>query len=503
MYSVCIISRLHPRKAAGNDGIAALALKMAAPVIAEQISGLANVSFSSAKFPACWKKAVVVPVPKSGEPTEPSNNRPISLLPLISKIVERLCYDQLYPYLEQFLSKAQSGFRKNRSTETALIKLVDGLLDRLDRGEVSVMVLCDLAKAFDSLEPEILLAKLARYGVSAEGVSWFRSYLTGRTMVTRLSSTQKCVTSPPAPVKFGVPQGSILGPLLFLVFVNDMPNCGLTSQVALYADDTMLCHAGQPPMLGTILKTLQDDADILVEWMDSNRLSVNPQKTQILPISRSTVGGVELVIRGERISASTQAKYLGLILDHRLTFRPHIDATAKKCRQALGQIAWSSKSLPKIVVQKAVESLVIPRITHQSNVWGGCGKGNIATLQKVQNQAARVVCNLGYYSRAHISPYIQNLGWVRVNEEIKRRDVMMMKRIIQGKAAPDTLPLSLPSHRYSLRKQSGRGFVLPDGSQRKFGYRAVQAYNRLAPEIRSLPNGESFKKAAKSLYLTC
>ncbi len=215
-------------------------------------------------------------------------------------------------------------------------------------------------------------------------------------------------------------------------------------------------------------------------------------------ISRKAKGPVELNIKGNRVTSCDRVKYLGLTLDSQLNFHAHVEGAVKKSRQALGQIAWSSRSLPRLVVRKAVESLVVPRVTYLSNAWGGSGKSNIAALQKVQNQAARVIFNLGKFSRARVSPYIAELRWMRVADTVKFRDIVMVKRLIQGAAVMEMAPLELPTHSYGLRQLSGRGFCLPDGSQKKFGYRAVKAHNSLPPEARNLPLGNCFKGLAKA-----
>jgi retron-type reverse transcriptase len=274
--------------APGLDGIKGYVLKAALPVVSGRIERLFNLSVDTATFPTVFKKAVVVPIPKVAGADDPDEHRPISLLALISKAFERIIYDQVYEYFGPMLSECQTGFRRGMSTEAALIRVSDEIMGNMDKQHVSLLVLLDLSKAFDSVDHEILLTKLSMYGFDNATVAWFRSYLTGRTQVTRCGS----VTSAESNVDAGVPQGSILGPLLFLILVNDLPKCIKNTLTRQFADDTQLLHSFDPKDDASIeaaRKQLNENLESVRKWCKANSLKLNAAKCVVLAIAHSVV----------------------------------------------------------------------------------------------------------------------------------------------------------------------------------------------------------------------
>ena len=213
--------KIDSNKSTGVDGISSRMLKLAASIIAPSITKLIKLSFSLNVFPSRWKTAKVTPIFKSGVPTDVTNYRPISVLPILSKIAERHVHNALYSFLceNNLIYIRQSGFRSKHSTETALIKIIDDLLFNLDNDRVSGMVLVDYRKAFDMIDHTLLLKKLEVYGISRDSLEWFTFYLKDRRQLVELGDKQSSV----AIVRYGIPQGSILSPLLFIVFIDDLP----------------------------------------------------------------------------------------------------------------------------------------------------------------------------------------------------------------------------------------------------------------------------------------
>ena len=230
--------KIDSNKSTGVDGISSRMLKLAAPIIAPSITKLINLSFSLNVFPSRWKTAKVTPIFKSGDPTDVTNYRPISVLPILSKIAERHVHNAVYSFLceNDLIYIRQSGFRSKHSTETALIKIIDDLLFNLDNDRVSGTVLVDYRKAFDMIDHTLLLKKLEVYGLSRDSLQWFTSYLKDKRQFVKLGDKQSSV----AIVRHGILQGSILGPLLFIAFINDLPLYVISSRIDLNADDTTL-----------------------------------------------------------------------------------------------------------------------------------------------------------------------------------------------------------------------------------------------------------------------
>ena len=236
------ICNMQNSKSPGLDQFNVRLLKLAGPYLSNCLAHICNLSLSGYTFPDEWKKAKVTPIFKSGDKSDVGNYRPISVLPIVSKIIERAVHDQLYAYLTNadLLSNAQSGFRSNHSTSTTLHDVQDYILNNMDDGYATGVIFLDLKKAFDTVNHDILIKKLKNYGIDNNELLWFESYLNNRSQVVNVNST----LSDFQPVNIGIPQGSILGPLLFIIFVNCLPDAVDKCKTVMYADDTsIMCKA--------------------------------------------------------------------------------------------------------------------------------------------------------------------------------------------------------------------------------------------------------------------
>lgn len=265
---------LQKNKAIGCDRISARLLKDAAAVIAPSLTILFNRSLTTGSFPSSWKIGRVTALHKQGDRTNVNNYRPITILPTISKLLERVVHDQLYKYFiaKKILAKEQFGFRPRRSTDAALIHITDNILTCMDSGQITGAAFLDLSKAFDTVNHELLLQKLTHAGLSNNTVTWFRSYLTNRSIFTMVDNKRSSAMQVP----IGVPQGSILGPLLFILFVNDLPQCLKSCNVMLYADDTVIYYSSS--MISDVESKLNADLANITDWFNSNFLTLNFEK---------------------------------------------------------------------------------------------------------------------------------------------------------------------------------------------------------------------------------
>ena len=322
--------RIKDSASVGLDEISSKMLKISAPVIVPYLTYIINRSLFENKFPNQWKMSKIIPIHKSGNTTSPNNFRPISIQPTVSKLLERFVQRQFMAFLEEnsLLSPAQFGFRRKHSTVTSLVKVTDEWMKAIDEGKYTGAVFIDLKKAFDCVNHDLLLCKLRNIGVSEECLPWFADYLKGRFICTSLNSN----LSTPLPISFGVPQGSILGPLLFIVFINDLFRYAGNCSIQLYADDTVVYFSGND--VDNIQTELNNSLFIIHKWMCSNKLTINFDKTVSFLIgSRHMLNKhdkLEILINNIPIQQVDHVKYLGFVIDNRLKWDIHTENLCSK-----------------------------------------------------------------------------------------------------------------------------------------------------------------------------
>ena len=292
-----------------------------------------NFSIKAGDVATEWKKARVTPLYKSGDAFLVNNYRPVSVLPVISKIIERHVFNSFYDYLNSnhLLTEHQSGFRPKHSCETALHNIIDNWLCNIDAGKLTGVLFIDLSKAFDTVNHDVLLKKLLSFGICQNTFNWFSSYLRNRTQCVKW----KGVLSKEKNVTIGVPQGSILGPLFFILFVNDYPKCLKHSTVTIYADDTTQDVSDKS--IDVIEKKLHEDLLNSMNWMSRNKLTMNLKKTQCMLIgtSQNLSKCRKLCVKvGDVLIENVKcAKLLGVNIDECLSWSVHIDVLCKKLQQ--------------------------------------------------------------------------------------------------------------------------------------------------------------------------
>ena len=364
------LQNLKTNKAIGLDKISARLLKDSADIIAPSLQALINKSFLEGKFPKNWKSAKVVALFKSGDKSNCDNYRPISILPTISKIIERAVHKQFYEFLQvnNLLFKDQFGFRNKMSTSSALLQLTDSLLESMDKGHVSGVVYLDLKKAFDTVDHSLLLWKLTEYGVSTACLKWFRSYLSQRSQQTSVGDALSLKRN----VTIGVPQGSVLGPLLFLVFINDLPLSLKYSNTILFADDSVIYYSGKN--CNEIQNKMNEDLALVKEWLNDHRLTLNITKSKFV-----VVGGKQqlkrfkdmtLKIKEDELSRETSYKYLGIIINENMTWGDHIASLQQKVEKRIGLLKRISHLIPRAQRLTLVNTMIIPLFDYGDTVWG-------------------------------------------------------------------------------------------------------------------------------------
>ena len=334
-----LLAKLNPHKAKGPDNIEAKLLKIAATELAPAISLLFQASLDQGVVPEIWKKAFVSPIFKKGDKAAATNYRPISLTCILCKTLEHIIHSQMMKHLDHhnILVDSQHGLRRKRSCESQLIRTINDIAKRMNDKTQTDAILLDFSKAFDKVSRKRLLLKLDHYGIRSKTLSWVDAFLSNRSQ----SMVVDGVKSDSAPVLSGVPQGSVLGPLLFLVYINDLPEC-VSSDTCLFADDTLL-H--RPVVSPDDTVALQADLSALEEWERKWNMDFNPSKCEVLHITnkRNPVDS-EYHLHGVQLGVTKAGKYLGVTISPNLTWNKHIDIAVKK---ANGSQAFLQRNLRK------------------------------------------------------------------------------------------------------------------------------------------------------------
>ena len=495
-----ILNNLKANKSTGLDKIPAKILKLSAEIIAPSLTYIFNLSLESGIYINEWKRARVTPIYKSEDKTKCENYRPISILPEISKVFEKEVFRQLYGYLtdNDLLSKHQSGFRPKHSTVSALIQMCDNWLSNMDVGKINCVVFLDIRKAFDSINHEILLNKMnLNFGISGNALKWFDSYIKDREQQCivngQLSSSKKIIC--------GVPQGSILGPLLFLLYINDMPDSLNNTTPSLYADDSEIYASSDNS--GDLISKLNEDLKNLSRWMRKNKLQIHPTKSKYMFIGSSyniknNICNEPILINSTPVPRVTNYKCLGVNLDDKLCWDSHIEMICKKVAAGIAAIKRVKPFVPPEMLKVIYNALVQPYFDYCSPLWDNCGIGLKEKLQKYQNRAARILTGATYDIRT--ADVFETLAWETLE---KRRDYLksiFMYKILNNLAAPNlnrmfykmsNCPIS-----YNLRN-SDTDLVLPqpktEFKKRSFSYNGAFLWNNLSVEAKKANTLTSFK----------
>ncbi len=387
-----IISSLKNTSACGVDEIPVSAIKSVSDHICPILANLINHSISEGIFPDSLKIAKILPIFKSGDKTLISNYRPISLLNTFSKIYEKVIFVRFEKFLNKYkiLYDKQFGFRKNRSTQLALISLLDCVTSALDKNEHALCLFIDLSKAFDTVNHSILLNKLNILGIRGIAHELIKSYLNHRMQYVDVDG----VSSDLLNITCGVPQGSVLGPLLFLLYVNDMHTSAKLLQFYLFADDTTIVFTSKD--INHLLKIVNNELSKLAEWFSLNKLALNVEKTNYMIFTNNnSVGGMTtgLFLEDAVLKRVHATKFLGVIIDDKLTWKNHTEAIGKKISSIIFIIRKIRFKINQKTAQKLYDSFVLSRISYCVIAWGGACKIYTSNLHRLQKRALRLCFN--------------------------------------------------------------------------------------------------------------
>ena len=496
-----ILSNLK-NSAAGSDGIKPSLIKLVKTEIMEPLLFLVNISLKQGVFPDLLKKAVVIPVHKKCCKQTISNYRPVSILPAFSKIFERIMCHRLVEYLEAFklLYANQFGFRRRHSTDLAIVTVVDSVLKSLEEKNVVLGIFMDLAKAFDTINHSILLRKLQNYGIRGTAHEWFKSYLNCRKQKVKYNED---VYSSEIEITCGVPQGSIIGPILFLLYINDLYKSSNVFKFILFADDTNVFISGKN--INDIIKTANIELSKIKRWFDANQLSLNIDKTNYMVFGSKCNGlNNSLKIGGKTLKQVHSTSFLGVHIDDKLTWKKHIEHVNIKVCKSIGILKKLCNTLSKSSLIKLYKCLVLPHINYCNIVWGATHKTSLSNLFISQKKAIKIALHLPkrtptnlLFERAKLNT-INGINKIQTSIFMFKYKFNLLPCGFEGKYTYNS-----DVHQYHTRQS--RCFHLPkissNRSKMSLYFRGPNLWNMLPQSIQEIPSLQHFKNSVKTFFV--
>ena len=460
-----LIKKMKGKRSCGLDWICGFSWKLAAPELIPEITALVNISIRSGKFYSKWKQAKVLPGYKQkGSKFDSKSYRPISNLSEISKFEERIVHNQLYGYLSsnKLLHPSHHGFLQHHSTATALHQIIDTWLQAADNGKLSATLFLDLKAGFDVIEHDILLSKLKEYGLCDLTISWFESYLKNRSQCVQIESTLSDLKAVP----WGVPQGSILGPLLFIIYINELPEAVKTeedleanSDIIIYADDNSPTVSHDDPI--KLMETIENDGKKVSEWFSKNKMICSGEKTKLL-VSGTRANREskldttqELVVCGDLVKESSSEKLLGVIVNNTISWKNHLhgnndeEGLLKNLSKRIGMMKRLRKYLPDSKFRQVLSALFTSKLCYCITVWGGIwnipgdlsentrrnmsiSKEDMRKLQVMQNKCLRMLTHMDKYTPT--TTLLKKANMLSVHQTVAHQSAIQVFNVLRNQA---------------------------------------------------------------------
>ena len=519
-----IILGLKNSKSTGIDNLDTYIIKLMVNEVLPVLTHIVNLSIQQATFPVLYKAAKVIPLLKKGDPLVPKNYRPVALLCIISKVIERVIFLQIVEYMNKndLFHPNHHGFRAGHSTLTAMIQMYDTWVQAVDKGEMTGVCMLDMSAAFDVVDHGLLLDKLRLYGFDDQALMWIQDYLSNRTQAVYIDG----FTSPFLSVNVGVPQGSILGPLFYVLFTNDLPetvmatesyvnfshlttHCIECGSLCCFADDSTYSISSRDQ--DDLKQKLNDKYNVLAQYMGNNKLKMNDEKTHLLIMAtrqRRRLLNIEVTIDTpvEEIKPIKYEKFLGIFIQDDLKWSEYIQNNDKSLLKQLNSRLSALKLISKVASFKTrlmvANGIFCSKLIYQIGLWGGTEDYLLRRLQVVQNRAARFVTKMDRYSPT--IEVLKTCGWLSVRQLVFYHSVVQIYKTLQIRS-PKYISCKLCTEfPYNTRLAGSDSVRLGPEFQckleitkRSFMNRATASYNILPEKLRKIEKLETFKKELK------
>ena len=482
-----VLDDVKPNKAQGYDSIPPRAIKASSSSIAEPLCDLINTIISRSHVPDTWKHGQIIPHHKKDSVLEKANFRPVTVLPAFAKVFERIIHMQMTEHFEGIFHDFMFAYRKFHGCAAALLTLTEHWREELDKRKVIAAVATDLSKAFDCLPHDLILEKLKFYGMNDNSVSLLQSYLSSRYQRVKLGQTFSTWMG----VSAGVPQRSLLGPLLFNIFMNDLvfaiKNCRLIN----YADDSKLYLSHQDPLV--VQDGINQDLANTIQWFQQNGMIANPEKYQAVVLG-NTAHDFEIKCSEELIPISNEIKLLGVTLDNKLKFDSHIRSICRKVGGQVNALNRLKNILPCKTKEALYRAFILPHFHYCSQIWHHCGARNTNKLEKVNERALR------YVYKDKTTPYDKLLKWAGLSSSLKDRRIQDMlitvNSCFQGRAPASISNLiNVRKSKYHLRGTNMLSLPKVNSTKhglRSFRYFASKNWNAMPDAVRAMVGTKEF-----------
>ena len=495
-----ICSSLDPSKANGHDGISPRVVKSSIACFVKPLCDVFNKSFLKGVFPDALKIAKVVPLHKKKCKQNIDNYRPVAILSIFSKLLEKLMYERLHSFLIKYelLINVQFGFRKNHSTAHGVLNFSDHIISELDHGNFCVGIFMDLSKAFDTIDHHILLDKLLYYGIRGVALDWFRSYLLERKQYVVVDGVESNFIK----LSCGVPQGSVLGPLLFLIYINDIIHSSNIFRFSLFADDTVVSLSHKK--LSTLISSANEEILKLSLWFQSNKLLLNHEKTKYIIFHtrnrRIPLNTDPICLNNTVLQCVKTIQFLGVTIDELLDWKAHIKNVSLKVSRSVGALSRMKYTLPQNILRILYNSIILPHLSYCNIIWGNTYLSHLSQLSLLQKRAIRIITHSEY--DAPTLPLFKDYTILPLKELILFNSSVFMYNFHIGNVPrifENMFTCNSSYHTYNTRQKMllHKPKVYTTQALKSFHYVGINIWNKLNERIKVCSTLSSFKILCK------